>query len=423
MPSAQQLGDDLRKLRVDQDALFAKYKKDDGTLDMPAEQVGEARERNEAITKAAKDYEGQLEVEGWASDNASALKAVAGRGKTHQADPSDRNADHPTAKTLGELFVESGAYRNFIKAGKPRGVPFGEALEIDLEAQYGKAVAARGIKAVFNEVSTTGWAPQAMRLPDATIPGFETVSVASLMPEGRTSGNAVPYMLETTTTSGAAEVAESGAKPESALGLTEQTSPVRKIATWLPVTDEALEDVPMVESYIDTRLRQFVILRENLQLLSGDGNAPNLRGILATANVQTQAKGADPTPDAVYKAMTKVRVNSFFEPTAGVFHPNDWQDIRLLRTADGIYIWGSPADAGPERIWGIQALQTSQMTENTGLVGAFRAGAQIFRRSDLALSVGWVNDQFTKNQRTILVEERLALVAFRPTAFCTITGI
>ena len=179
----------------------------------------------------------------------------------------------------------------------------------------------------------------------------------------------------------------------------------------------------MVESYVDTRLRTFVQLRENLQLLRGDGAPPNLRGILNTANVQTQAKGADPTPDAVYKAMTKIRVNSFFEPTAGVFHPNDWQDVRLLRTVDGIYIWGSPADAGPERIWGINVLQTSQMLENTGLVGSFRAGAQIFRRSDIALSVGWINEQFTHNQRTILLEERLALVVFRPAAFCTITGI
>ena len=421
MPSAQQLGDDLRKLRVDQDALFAKGKKDDGSLDISAEQVDEARKRNDDITKAAKAYEAALEAEGWATSNAEALKSVSARGKTRAADPTDdRNADRPATKTLGELFVESPAYLNFIKAGKPSGL-FDQSLVIDLEKQYGKAVAAKGIKAVFD--SATGWAPQAIRLPDVTIPGYETVSVASLMPEGRTSQNAIPYMLETTATNAAAETLESGAKAESTLALTEESSPVRKIATSLPVTDESLEDVPMVESYIDTRLRTFVQLRENLQILRGDGSAPNLRGILNTVNVQTQAKSTDPTPDAVYKAMTKVRVNSFFEPTAGVFHPNDWQDIRLLRTTEGIYIWGAPSDAGPERIWGIQVLQTTQMLENTGLVGAFRAGAQIFRRTDLALSVGWVNEQFTHNQRTILVEERLALVVFRPTAFCMITGI
>ena len=415
MPSAQQLGDDLRKLREDQDATFAKFKSADGALDMPAEAVSEVRERNEAITIAAKAYEAQLEVEGWNQDNTSALKSVGERGKARQSDPAD-DRTRPAAKTLGELFTESDAFKSW----KP-GMKESDLFTLDLEAQYGKSVAARGIKALFD--TATGWAPQAVRLPEAVIPGFEVQSVASLMPEGRTSQNAVPYMEETTTTNAAAEVTEGLAKPESSLALTEKTSAVRKIATHLPITDESLEDVPMVESYIDTRLRTFVQLRENLQLLQGDGAAPNLRGILNVVGVQTQAKGADPTPDAVYKAMTKVRVGSFFEPTAGVFHPNDWQDVRLLRTVDGIYIWGSPADAGPERIWGINALQTSQMLENTGLVGSFRAGAQIFRRSEISVQVGWINDQFIKNQRTILAEERLALVVFRPAAFCTITGI
>jgi hypothetical protein len=421
MATVAQLGTELRDLRETQAKFFTDHKAEDGTPALSAEQVAEARKRNDDITAKAKEYETAQDVETMASGNDAELKRMSRTKRITSPiiDQADIEGKAPaSSKTLGELFVESDAF----KAWKP-GMKSSDVFEIDLEAQYGKGVAARGIKAVFDSVTTTGWAPQAMRLPDAIIPGSEVVSVASLMPQGRTSSNAVPYMLETTSTSGAAEVAESGAKGESALGLTEQTSAVRKIATWLPVTDEALEDVPMVESYIDTRLRTFVQLRENLQLLRGDGAPPNLRGILNTANVQTQAKGADPTPDAVYKAMTKIRVNSFFEPTAGVFHPNDWQDVRLLRTVDGIYIWGSPADAGPERIWGINVLQTSQMLENTGLVGSFRAGAQIFRRSDIALSVGWINEQFTHNQRTILLEERLALVVFRPAAFCTITGI
>lgn len=418
MPSAQQLGDDLRKLRVDQDALFATGRKEGVPgLDLTAEQVSEAANRNEAMTKAAKEYEAALTLEGWDTDNSAALKSTQPRGKTHAADPSDsRDSERPATKSLGELFVESPAFKNW----KP-GMESGPVLTIDMEAQYGKSVASRGVKALFD--SATGWAPQAIRLPDVITPGFETVSIAALMPEGRTSQNAVPYMEETTTTSAAAEVLEGGAKPESTLALTEKTSPVRKIATSLPVTDEALEDVPMVESYVDTRLRTFLVLRENFSLLRGDGSAPNLRGIETTVGVQTQAKGGDPTPDAIYKAMTKVRVNSFFEPTAGVFHPNDWQDIRLLRTSEGIYIFGSPADSAPERIWGMQAVQTTQQLENTGLVGAFRAGAQVFRRTDVTLQVGWINDQFTHNQRTILVEERLALVVFRPLAFCLVTGI
>jgi HK97 family phage major capsid protein len=422
MPSAQVLGDELRKLRIEQDALFAKFTKaagDDGkpVIDMPAEAVAEARSRNEAIGTKAQEYEQALEVEGWAVSNADALTGFQPRGRTRDADPSEQDPNgRPATKTLGELFLESPAYRGW-KAGMSEG----PVADIDLQKHFGKSVAARGVKALFD--SATGWAPQAIRLPEPIVPGSEVRSIASLMPEGRTAQNAIPYMEETTTTSGAAERAETAAATESALALEEKTSPVREIATSLPVTDIALEDEPMVESYIDTRLRTFVTLRENLQLISGNGGGVNLRGILNVVGVQTQAKGADPTPDAVYKAMTKVRVGSYFEPTAGVFHPNDWQDIRLLRTADGIYIFGSPSDAGPERIWGIDAVQTTQMTENTALVGAFRAGAQVFRRSTLSLQIGWVNDQFVKRQRTILVTERLALVVFRPAAFCMVTGI
>ena len=299
----------------------------------------------------------------------------------------------------------------------------GPQLVVDLGQTYGKKAWQQGIKAVFDTV--TGWSIQPQRLPDPITPPYETKQVASLFAEGRTSSNAIAYMEETTTTSGAAAVDQSGTKPESGLALTEKSSVVRKIATWLAVTDETLEDVPQAESYIDTRLRTFVTLEENRQLLQGNGTAPNLRGLLNTAGLLVQAKGADSTPDAVYKALTKVKVTSLLEPTSSVFHPNDWQDIRRREptVAPACTSGDLPPRPAPSGFWGLDAMVTTAMPEGTGLVGAFRAGAQIFRRSDLTLQVGWVNDQFIKNQRTIVVEERLALVVFRPTAFCTVTGI
>src|SRR3990172_3636586 len=143
------------------------------------------------------------------------------------------------------------------------------------------------------------------------------------------------------------------------------------IGTSIPITDEQLEDVAQAESYVNGRLGFFVRQHLDDQLLNGTDVAPQLDGILGFTDLQTQAKGADPVPDAVHKAMTKIRVTGRAFPTAYVTHPNDWQEVRLLRTADGIYIWGNPSEAGPERIWGLPVVQADVIAEGTGLLRDF----------------------------------------------------
>jgi len=268
-------------------------------------------------------------------------------------------------------------------------------------------------------------APAEVRRTGALVPyATEERTVRDLMLQGSMDGTSFTYLEETTFTNGATTVAEDGTKPESALAFTERTATARKIATWLPVTDEALADNAFLDSYIRGRLRFMVERTEEVQLLTGNGTPPNLRGINNATGVQTQAKGADPTPDAVYKAITLIRNTGFAEPTAAVFHPNDWQDIRLLRTADGIYIFGGPMDEGPERIWGLEVRVTTAQTENTGLVGAFRPYAQVFQRAGITIAVSSEHaSYFIQNRVAILAEERLALAIYRGSAFCKVTGI
>jgi len=98
--------------------------------------------------------------------------------------------------------------------------------------------------------------------------------------------------------------------------------------------------------------------------------------------------------------------------------------VRLTKTTDGQYLFGGPAAEGLDRIWGLPVRQTTALTQNTVLVGAFRPHAQIFRRAALTITLSSEHsDYFVKRKVAIMAEERIALAIYRVTAFCTITGM
>lgn len=308
-------------------------------------------------------------------------------------------------KTLGQYFVESKAY-------KERQGPNGPLTTLDVE-----------LKTLMT--TTAGFDPEETRTGRIVDFATRPIQVTDLIPQTTTTQSAVKFMEETTfTTTNVVEKNEGDVYGEAALAYTERTSIVRKIPVFLPVTDEQLEDEPQVRGLIDNRLMFMVRQRLDGQILTGTGVAPLLTGVLSTVGIQTQAKGTDPVPDAIYKAMTKVRVTGRAMTNAAILHPNDWQDIRLLRTSDGLYIWGNPSDAGPERIWGVQVVQSDALTENTGLVGDFRNFSELsVRRGVDVQASNSHSDFFVRGQLAIRADMRVAFIVYRPAAFAQITGI
>ena len=303
-------------------------------------------------------------------------------------------------KSMGELFVESDAYENK-----------GASAELDLD-----------VKADFE--TTAGWAPETTRtgrVVDIVTQPIEIIDLVSSVP---TDQSAVVYMEETTFTNTAAETAEGGTFPEATLVLTERSSPVRKIAVFLPITDEQLEDVGQASAYVNNRLPFMVRQRLQTQMINGDGIAPNLEGIVNVTGIQTYALAAEPVPDAIHRGITLVRVVGRSEPDAIGMHPNDWQDVRLLRTADGIYIMGNPSDAVVPRLWGLPVSVSTTFGENTALVGAYREFAELATKRGIEVKVSDSHGTFfIEGKQAIRADMRVALTVYRPAAFCTVTGI
>ena len=389
-----------------------------------ATKAAEIKRLNTELSEVGAKVDALAELEGFRdnlptdAERTSAGKAIGIERSDGDEPARDANGNPRAIKSLLERETP------FSKA-RAAGVKFAEPIYKDRRYDIGE-LSWDDFKAIKATITLGDIAPVSSRAPAIVPSAQERFTVTDLMLEGTIDGKTYSYMEETTFTNAAAETSEATAKAESTLDFTERTDSLVKIATWIPATDEVLDDNAGFESYIRGRLVFMVEQRREQQVLVGDGTLPNLSGITDRSGIQTQAKGADPTPDAFYKAMVKVMTTGDADPTGHVINPLDWQDIRLLRTADGIYIWGSPSEAGPERLWGLPVRVTSAMTQNTGLTGAFTPFAQVFRKPGAGITVAVSTEHasfFTENKVAILAEERLLLAVYRPAAFCTVTGI
>ena len=367
--------------------------------------VAEIKRRNDELADLNAKAEGMRVV----NEIGDRLAAIRPPAPVPNEARTETKGSRYEGKTLADVFMDSPAFKSYRE--RPQ-------VDVDLGDPRDGGIELKTL------LDRSAWSiepdRQARILPGA----LRRPVVADLIPAGGTNSNQVKYMEETTTTNAVAAVAEGATKPESALAFTARTAAVEKLASVLPVTDELFEDAPALRAYIEARMRLFLQIAEENALLSGTGTTPQIRGILNFAGIQTQAKGADPTPTAVYKAITLIRANAFLEPSAAIFHPLDWQDVATLTTADGIYIWGAPYNEGPARIWGLPVVVTPAITQNTALVGAFDAASQLFRRNQVSFAVFDQHSTFAAENKLLLrIEERLALAVYRPAGFCTVTGV
>lgn len=404
-----QLKEKTEKLNAKRDELFKILDEAGPELDMSKvtslsgdshDKVAEIRKLNDELDELGEQVRDLKAVE------AAALKKDERGEPTDPAEDPERK-DAPV-KSLGRAFVESRAFKDY----QP-GSGVGPIARLDI-----------GIRATLFETGA-GWAPESTRTGIVTeFPTRPAPHVVDFIPQVPTGQAAVKYMEETTFTNAGAETAEGAAFPESALVLTERSKTVRKVSTWLPVTDEQFEDVDEAEAYVNNRLVFMLQQRVDLQVIRGNDVAPNVGGTENVTGIQTQALGVDNIPDAIYKLFVLIRSDGFAEPTVVFIQPSKWQNVRLLKTADGIYIWGSPSVPGPFTIWGVPVVETMVPTSTKAVAGDFTTHAGLYVRRGVDVQVSNAHsDFFVNGKQAIRADVRIAMVHYRPKAFGVVTGL
>ncbi|MCA0025480.1 MULTISPECIES: phage major capsid protein [unclassified Mesorhizobium] len=353
-----------------------------------------------------------------AETKAAIEKIVEGNAAIHarlldmeQKQARRAGGDFDLLRTTGASFTDSDMFKKLQSEG--RGTARMTFKSITMNAAVTNVTSSpTGTGGVGNAI-----APD--RLAGIISPPDRRMTVRDLILPGRTGSNLIQYVQETGFQNMAAPVAEGGSKPQSDLSLDLVDTPVRTIAHWIKASVQVLADIPLLQSYIDGRLRYGLQYVEEQQLLAGDGTGQNLEGLIPQATPFNTAllKADDQQVDVLRRAILQVRIAEY-AASGIVLNPNDWADIETLKDNNGRYIFGNPGQNLQPRMWGLPVVDTNAMPAGQFMVGAFNLAAQVFDREDANVQVSTEDgDNFTKNMVTIRAEERLALAVFRPQSF------
>lgn len=316
--------------------------------------------------------------------------------------------DEPVVqKSIGQRMIES---EQFIKLTGENGGRGRAVLELKA-GELGSATT--------DTDGAAGDLVQTTRLPGVLGLPQRRLVVRDLLTGGTMGGNALEYVQETGFTNNADVVAEFAKKPQSSIKFDVKTTSAKVIAHFMKASRQILDDAPQLRSIIDGRLRHGLKLKEEDQLLNGNGQGQNLHGLLPQANTF-----ANPTSLAGYTIIDQLRLAALqvalaeFDATGFVINPKDWAEIELMKDSLGRYIIGNPQGTISASLWNLPVVATQAMAPKNFITGAFDMGAQIFDRWQDRVEVATENeDDFIKNMVTVLAEERLAFAVYRPEAF------
>lgn len=218
--------------------------------------------------------------------------------------------------------------------------------------------------------------------------------------------------------------AQGGLKPLSAIDLEVVKLAAVTLAHAVPITRRGFRNKAQVRSHVDNRLRFGLADVLDAQIVTGSGTGENLEGIQNTTGLQSQpyddeATAAENMLIAIRKAMTKTAVAGYPATAVGM-DPIDTEAVRLLRTTTGEFLFGPPAQAGDQTVWGRRVAESVAFAAGEPIVGDWRQAELYVIGGVQVLVSDSHSDWFLRNLLAILAEFEVIFGVVAPAAFCEV---
>lgn len=190
----------------------------------------------------------------------------------------------------------------------------------------------------------------------------------------------------------------------------DQTAHKETIAGYVPISKDTLKDYPELSAIINSDLVIDLQTKRNQKFVNGN-NANGIVGIENTPGILTfEAAIGGLYYEAIRLMRTKVMKTARRVPTHVVLSTEIKEAIDLYKTETGLYQF-----LGDGVLWGMNVVED---VDASGILVYDVYAAKARPVHGMTVEVGYVNDQFIKNELCILAEETTALQVSYPDAFC-----
>lgn len=255
--------------------------------------------------------------------------------------------------------------------------------------------------------------------PGIVMRPFNQIHMRDLHPLGRTDSNVIRHIRDNGGEGGPTVVAAGATKPQMDRDLSIEDANVRKIATYLRINEEMIEDIPYITSFLTNIGTEEVLAVEDTQILYGDGTGENLSGLMTNATAFAAGTSVVAAPnrfDVLRAARKQMRVAKRF-PTYALVSPADYFVMTSAKDSTNNYILQGGGNGLIPTLDGVPIIEMNQIVEGDFLLGDRLAAEIDFRKNMVVRFYEQDQDNAIKNKITIVIEERLALPIYYTAGF------